>query len=359
MLGETGRWRAIAAHLVVGAVVAAGLVTNPTAAEETGEPPVVTDPARILLYGDSYLQGFSGDWTVRYRVWQQLSDSGATVDFVGPRTDVRGFVSWTLGEQLYRYPSFDRDHAAIGGMTFTRPRWTVSSLVSGYSPDVVVGMIGWNDMMRGLATPTGLADEWRRQIGLIREVSPVTDVVLVPYPVTWYPASVEYADALAGLATELDSPQSRVVVTQPVSYSMTVDTYDRAHPSAAGERKLASAIASSLGELGIGAATDLRTQWTDPTTARFAPSLVATVLDGPRLRLSWRSVDYASAADVVVQDVTSSSTGDWKVVAAKRLATTEWTIDVTAGRRYRAWLMPVKGYLRMGTRSPKVTVESP
>lgn len=340
-------------------LLASTVLGRAIAEEAATPPPEPPSPTRIMLYGDSYAMGFSGDWTVRFRLWQRLVDSGTEFDFVGPRTDVRRYSSWRLGSQAYRYPDFDRDHAGMGGMTFTDPLWSVSSLVSEHQADVVVGIVGYNDLARGVATPAELADEWRRQIGLIRQGAPGTDVVLVPIPAVWFPVVAEYDDELATVAQELDQPASRVVVAPLTPFDMATDSYDRVHPGPAGEEKLANAIAAALADLGIGGSAASLTATDNPRTARFAPSVSVSAADGPTLRLSWKAVDYASAEDVVVQDVTGDSSSGWRVVAARRLRTTSWSLDVVAGHRYRVWLMPVKGYQRMGTRSPKVTVEVP
>ncbi len=45
---------------------------------------------RVLLFGDSITQGRPGDWTWRYRLWQQLRDTGRPVDFVGPAENLVG-----------------------------------------------------------------------------------------------------------------------------------------------------------------------------------------------------------------------------------------------------------------------------
>lgn len=343
-------WRGLVL-LTSGAAVVGMLQGAPVHAEETGQP------TRILLYGDSYLMGFSGDWTVRFRLWQQLDAGGASFDLVGPRNDVRGYMSGWWGSQGYRYADFDRDHAAVAGMALTNPRWEASTLTAEHQADVVVGMIGFNDLIRGLATPDQLAEEWRRQVAAMRTIDPAMDVVLVQYPATWFTSVAEYNDHLIALADELDTPASRVLVTSLASFDKVKDTFDGAHPSAAGERKLAGVIAEALAALGDGTLSALSTT-EEPRTARWAPKVGVTA-EASTLSMSWPWVDYASAMDVVVQDVTSESSSAWKVVRVQRVKGQAWSLPVASGRRYRVWLLPVKGYLRMGTKSPKVEVAVP
>ena len=150
-----------------------------------GEP---GDPTRIVLYGDSMTMGFSGDWTWRYRLSRTLTASGTPFDFVGPRNDMLGYVSRHQFSQDYRDPQFDRDHASYGGMTFTNPLWQPSALANYYKPDVMVGLIGMNDLLQHLKTPAQLVEMWRIQIARIRYWQPNASVVLVQLPQTWWSA---------------------------------------------------------------------------------------------------------------------------------------------------------------------------
>ncbi len=343
---------------IVASALSFSMFMVPAHAEDAEPPTPEPAPARILLYGDSYTMGFSGDWTARFRLWQLLTNSGAAFDFVGPRNDVRGYMSGILGSQLYRYANFDRDHASLAGMAFTQPSWEMSTLVTEQQADVVVAMIGLNDMVKGLATPEQLADEWRRQVGLIRETNPLTDVVLVPYPTTWIAGVDDYNAVLASIATELDTVDSRVVAAAVAQYDMSLDTNDMVHPSAAGEKKLAAVEAAALAELGIGSQTFAAATTSDPATYRWAPNVNATI-DGARLNVRWGWVDYASSMDVVVQDITSSSPSGWKYVAVQRVKGQSWAVTVTPGRKYRVCLLPVKGHVRMGTYSAWATVNVP
>ncbi|WP_010692460.1 lipase [Saccharopolyspora spinosa] len=46
-------------------------------------------PLKVMVVDDSLSQGYEGDWTWRYRLWQWFSSQHINVDFVGPDTGTR------------------------------------------------------------------------------------------------------------------------------------------------------------------------------------------------------------------------------------------------------------------------------
>ena len=149
-----GRWRGCGALAgLIGLSLVAGGVTVPSGAAD--EP---VDPVRILLVGDSVTQGSAGDWTWRYRLWKHFQAAGVAVDFVGPRDDLYDNVSATLGSQAYVDAAFDRDHAARWGMSVDVPDVPIATLVEEYRPDVVVEMLGVNDLVFGGRAPETVAN---------------------------------------------------------------------------------------------------------------------------------------------------------------------------------------------------------
>lgn len=332
---------------------AAGVTDSPagTIASEQSEEPL---PQRILLYGDSLTMGFSGDWTWRYRLWQSLTASGTPFDLVGPRNDMLGYVSRHQFSQDYRDPAFDRDHASYGGMTFSRPLWQLSSLANYYRPDVVVGQIGINDLLQKLRTPAQLVEMWRIQIARVRYWQPHASIVLVRQPQTWWGALRVYNTGLAALAQELDTPQSRVIITEEVGLDPYVDTYDYMHPSPSGERKIAESVATALAGLGVGSVGQLAGLVDPPSAVTWAPTPEAHI-DSGILTITWPAVDYAYKQDVYVEDLTAGPPG--APVTPTRVTGTAWSMPVRPGHTYQLWLAPVKGFLPMGTQSAPVIVE--
>lgn len=322
----------------------------------SGLPVDSTTGSRILLYGDSFTMGFSGDWTFRYRLWRHLTSSGTQFDFVGPRNDMREYVSRQLGSQGYRDSNFDRDHASLGGMTFSRPLWEVSTLVQDYQADVVVGFVGANDIVQRLQTPAQLVERWRAQIAEARANRPGTDFVLVQMPDTWFAGIPAYNAGLVALAHELDTADSRVVATDLAQFDPHTDTYDFAHPSASGERKVAALVSTTLASIGIG--TGPQYDLMDPSASvAWAPTPRATVKAGV-LTVSWAAVDYASSQDVHITDIAPADGGALSSETTTRVTGTTWSRPVEAGHRYLVALAPVKGFLPMGTMSTPVTVSA-
>jgi lysophospholipase L1-like esterase len=119
---------------MAGALLLAGLAGCSTGPDD--------DEVRLLLIGDSITQGKAGDWTWRYRLWQQLQSEGESdVDLVGPADDLRG------GSEDYRDPDFDRDHAAQWGATLSPPVYDPEALGRAFRPDVAVIELGVNDLV--------------------------------------------------------------------------------------------------------------------------------------------------------------------------------------------------------------------
>ena len=251
--------RRILASLAVAAAVLVGPVQSAHADEQ--------EPTRILIVGDSVTNGSVGDWTWRYRLWNNLTGpGGASVDFVGPNTGVLDAEADTVNAMEYADPDFDVDHAARWGMSFAFPDRPPAELVEEYDADVVVEMLGLNDLTWLQGSPEVVADIARRWVGEMRAVNPEVSVVLTELPQDWIVKVPEYNALLEQVAAELDEPGARVVVAEaPVPFVLDVDTWDIAHPSATGEVKIARSVAVALEEVGVGS----------------APGVFPTVVNGP------------------------------------------------------------------------------
>jgi len=337
----------------LGAALAAALcmvllpvtVSQASAAEGTG-------PVRIMLYGDSVTQGCSGDWTWRYRLWQDLTASGQSFDFVGPKDDVMKYTTLEQGSHAYRDPAFDQDHAAVGGMTFTYAYAPLPELAAQQQADVVVALIGVNDLTRHLATPTELIDHWRTEIARARALVPGISIVLGQLGQTWFPGVTEYDDGLVALAAELDQPDARVVATARPEMAMWTDTYDSLHPSAAGEREIANVVSQALAGIGVGTGPSAAREAL-PAPGDWAPAPVGWTWN-QWIFLAWPTVDYASSENIAVLDKTTGASGVLKSIPGQFMF-----LPGAAGHTYEIRLQPVKGYLPMGTESLPITVTVP
>ena len=205
----------------------------------------------LMIYGDSITQGASGDYTWRYRLWKDLTADGAVVDFVGPADDLHA-LSEGADTHAYADPDFDTDHASRWGMQLGAPVYPLADMVAQFHPDVVVALLGLNDLLYGLHTPGELAQIWSDDIAAARAIEPGISVVLVQQPDVWYAGVTEYNEDLVALAEVLDTPGSRVVATGPIGSEAATDTWDNSHPTASGEIKIATAAADALARIGFG-----------------------------------------------------------------------------------------------------------
>lgn len=324
--------RALGAGLGAALLLASTLVSSsPGAAEE---------PVRILLVGDSVTQGSSGDWTWRYRLWRHLAGSGVRVDLVGPRDDLLDNVTWDFGSHAYLDPAFDRDHAARWGMSFGVQDQPIEELVDEYHPDVVVELLGVNDLAWTHTTAEGVLQDARRFVEDAQAADPDVDVVLGALPQTWIPGVERYDANLPVLAAELRTDTSDVVTAVPgAAFVEGVDTWDVAHPTASGEIKLAAGVADALAGLGVGAEYP-RPLPDVPLGPRIPATLSATPGDG-EAELSWVSPPGATAEYVWVRDTTTG--GEWRRLPIPLTGSSWPATDLVNGHAYEFRLQSEKG----------------
>ena len=307
---------------------------------------------KIVVYGDSMTQGSSGDWTWRCRLWDHLAATAGSVDFVGPRADLKTWQADGFEAGPYPDPGCDHDHASKWGMLFSRSDYDLSELVQSYGANVLVGLIGLNDVLYGQLSPSQFVDKWSQEITQARADNPDVDFVLVPIPDTWYKGVTATNDALRTFAASADTERSRVVMAADPGWVKTRDTQDDSHPSANGEVLLAAVVGDALAEMGVG------TPWPRPLSyvapgPWFAPH-PDVVADEQTMTVTWPLEEYANAERVWVRDLTARS--DWEV--SGKVAGTSWDRPVDPGHTYEVKLQPVKANLDGGTLSDVVTVRA-
>ncbi|NYJ01053.1 lysophospholipase L1-like esterase [Nocardioides thalensis] len=318
---------------LVTAVLAAPAPPVPAAAEPTPEP------VRILLVGDSVTQGSAGDWTWRYRLWQHLAAAGVPVDLVGPRTDLYDNVADEHGSLAYADGAFDRDHAARWGMQVEVLDVPIADLVAEHRPDVVVEMLGFNDLY-AQRTPETVAARIGRFVDEARTADPTVDVVLAEATQSWFPAVPELNARLRSVAAAATTDGSRVVVAATAAgHDALADTWDGSHPNARGEVRIAWAVADALHGLGVGPAADRAVPF-PPVGPRSGARLSAVPRDASAT-LAWTGPPGATSQYVWVRDVTAGQA--WTRLPF-RVAGGAWTARyLTNGHRYDYRLQPVKG----------------
>ncbi|MBL0748225.1 SGNH/GDSL hydrolase family protein [Nocardioides baculatus] len=318
----------------------------------------VSTTTRVMVVGDSVTHGLSGDYTWRYFSWQGLQRTGARVDLVGPHRGTYSDEGWFAGD--YADPGFDQDHASRYGLSMWETLFfpggertpSVAELMT-YEPDVIVEALGVNDLMVLNQTPDDLARYVAEFITKARAVNPGVDVVVVPLPQVWIGAAPTYNAYLPALADDMSTVESRIVVAPLAEFTRGVETFDDAHPTVIGMRKIAAAVSAGLEELGIGRAilmpepgvseqpgpstlpvptptptptppapaATAPTVTTAPTPPPFAaapvpPRHVRAVLAERRTTVTWRRVRRATSYSVRCGQVRRTATGSRAVLRA-------------------------------------------
>lgn len=133
-----------------------------------------TGPVRILPVGDSITHGITGvdagDPRVggyRARLWRRLVDDGLAVDFVG--------------DQVSGPADADRDHAGHDGWTIDQVRAGLRSWLPRFRPDVILLMVGTNDIWWG-AAPDQAAPRLAALLDDVARRSPEAELVVAAIP---------------------------------------------------------------------------------------------------------------------------------------------------------------------------------
>ncbi|MBN2176497.1 MAG: hypothetical protein JW722_02440 [Demequinaceae bacterium] len=214
-------------------------------ASATPEPSPSTfpDAVRVMFLGDS-ITGGPGCW--RAEVWRNLSDDGYSVDMVGPFTrDDCGGVADAEGRV------WDPDNAGYGGITTYGVTAKVANrdLLTNHPPDVIVMLLGTNDVRAGSTTQEVL-DQYTFLLGLFRDYVPDVTVVIGTLPpigpsdCTDCQAILDELNPLIpGWAESASTPDSPVTVAViHTDLDVTTDTVDDLHPNASGNAKIAAAF---------------------------------------------------------------------------------------------------------------------
>lgn len=298
------------------------------------------EPVRILLVGDSVTQGSSGDWTWRYRLWEHLTASGVDVDLVGPRDDLLDPTIPAFGSQEYVDPDFDRDHAARWGMSLADLDQPIGELVRDYEPDVVVELLGVNDVVWRKLPPSDVVADLDDLVTEARAVDPDVDIVLGQLPQVWFEGVAELNARLPALADRLDADSSRVVTAATgQGFVEGVHTYDPAHLSASGEVRLVAGVADALAQLGVGASYP-RPLPDVPDGPRQTAFLTAQP-SGGAVHLTWRRPTGATGEYIWIRD---RSIGEPWVRLPWPVRDTAWTAGALVdGHVYEFRVQSAKG----------------
>ncbi|GAA4734608.1 GDSL-type esterase/lipase family protein [Phytohabitans rumicis] len=328
--------------VVVGGVVLAMVLS-------VGGVALAAAPLRLMVVGDSISQGSSGDVTWRYQLHQHLARSGVSFDLVGDRTDLYNNITNQHGDQSYPY-AFDRDHHALWGRALAQEKDTIQAAVAGNGADVVLVLLGINDVIWFSHSAAQIADNMRAFVTNARAANPAVTVVIGHTLSRWDPFARTYLNVAQtadingrydALAAAMSTSTSRVVSTaNPPGWDPAVHTWDGTHPSSTGEARIAAAFANALSGVGVGAAysgpVDVTWPWAGPAVS-------ATSLDRA-VRLSWSATPGANAYVVEQRNIKPLNEAGFTRLPIPIEGTT-WTTQGLAGMEVDYRLVPSKGLM--------------
>jgi lysophospholipase L1-like esterase len=234
---------ALAATLALGMSVFAAGMASGTPSLEPAPDTAPHDGTRVLIIGDS-ITGNPGCW--RAHVWTALTDAGRTINMVGTRNlDECGGVTNAAGE------TWDPDNAGISGITTAGMYVRIGrdGLLQRTEPDVVVAMLGTNDLLGGLDAERILA-QYALLVDLIHREAPGAPIVIAaPPPIAEdrCPGCQAHVDAISAelptWAETVSTDDAPVFVAVHVAgFDPAEDMHDGIHPNADGEVKIAAAL---------------------------------------------------------------------------------------------------------------------
>lgn len=218
-------------------------MTNPVSIDL--RVPTWSGPIRIMPLGDSITAGWGTPDSYRDSLWGKLAQFDGAFDFVGSRQGGPAFLP-------------DRDHQGTPGQRADELIPLVSDLMRSYRPDIVLLMMGTNDVVQGgQAGASSLRFDIGEILSRIAAELPNTKVLVSTLPPlaadvygsNFVPAANHEIRMAVADALMKGQPVGLVQPTLTVS-----DLYDGVHPTAAGHAKLADswhqAIAAELSAFG-------------------------------------------------------------------------------------------------------------
>jgi lysophospholipase L1-like esterase len=203
---------------------------------------------RIMPLGDSLTDGYQVPGGYRVALEERLAAAGITVDFVGSLRN--GPASPGAGSLR------DRDHEGHSGWRIDEVGASVEGWIRTYRPEVVLLLLGTNDVLQDLDLATAPA-RLAALVDRIHELRPATTVVVSSLPPLADPTDDAQARAynaeLAGLVRRRAAAGRPVRFVDSRSAVSRADLSDGVHLTARGYSKLAGAwLPALLAALGRG-----------------------------------------------------------------------------------------------------------
>lgn len=245
-----------------------------------------TGALKIMVVGDSMSQGYEGDYTWRYRLWQWFQEQHVAVDFVGPYSGtmppeqaappspplLQGESApvgrpRTTGAYAAQMAPFDSQHFAVWGRQAAQAKELIREQVAVWQPDLLLVGLGFNDLGWFVSGPEGTLASMKALVDNARAARPNLKFALANVPQRTridgradLPVNTDiYNRMLADAVPRWSTAASPVrLVDWRGNYSCEVagcpGGYDGLHPNGFGESQIARAFAQTLhGGYGIGA----------------------------------------------------------------------------------------------------------
>lgn len=187
---------------------------------------------RVMPLGDSITQSDGDHRSYRYYLYNNLIQSGYSVDFVGSMIVNRNGNPTSF--------DFDQNHEGHQGFRADQILASVDDWVRDADPDIVLLHVGTNDLLQ-LQSTSSTATEIGQIIDAIRSVNSSIKILLAQIlPINGKDSEVaDLNSRIANIAASKNTAQSPVLLVNMNGGFSTGDLYDGVHPNDTGERKMA------------------------------------------------------------------------------------------------------------------------
>ncbi|KAF4849544.1 hypothetical protein CGCSCA4_v004303 [Colletotrichum siamense] len=243
-----------------------------------GHSTEIKHPSKIMVVGDSMSHGREGDFTWRYRLWEWLNEENLNFEFVGPcNSTFKPSESQTSSPSLLAIEQsneaspelckfmdnggyadgmkFGSQHFSVWGQQTGQCAEAIRQQVATYEPDLLLVMLGFNDMGWGVRGPEDTIKVMKELLDNARSASPRLKFAVASVPQR---TPMEGTKQLAKMVDTYnrylepsihswdnrDSPVRLVRIRE--IYDCFDGSYDGLHPNALGEFQIARAFSQTL-----------------------------------------------------------------------------------------------------------------
>jgi lysophospholipase L1-like esterase len=197
---------------------------------------IVSGPVKIMPLGDSNTDGYQTPGGYRIKLWNLLTKAGLQIDCVG-----------SLSNGPESLP--DRNHEGHTGWRIDEIHAEIEHWLTDYTPDIVLLMIGHNDMIQNYQADTA-ADRLSALLDTITDKLPETEILvasLTPMNHEQYNERLlDYNVEIPGVVDEKRNAGKRVHFVDMYDVITVEDLTDNVHPKIGGFDKMAEVWNQSI-----------------------------------------------------------------------------------------------------------------